>query len=152
MSISYDGWRSIMNENCYRFKLGEFECVVLQDGTKNQPTQAIHEEIPQEELSRVLREHGLPTDEVAFGYNCLLVKAGMDNILIDTGYGWYSEEGGQLVSSLTEAGITTTDIDIIIFTHADGDHVGGTLDPEGKEIYPNARYVLPSVSWEYWTS
>jgi len=141
-----------MESQNYRFKLGEFKCVALQDGTQDQPVEVINEELPEEELVKVLGDHGLPTDGVTFGYNCLFIDTGEHKILIDTGYGWYSEKGAKLLTNLKEAGIAAADIEKIIFTHADGDHVGGTLDPEGRVIYPNADYILPRVSWDYWTS
>lgn len=39
-----------------------------------------------------------------------------------------------------------------IITHAHPDHVGGTLDEGGALVLGNARYVVPTVEWEFWTS
>jgi glyoxylase-like metal-dependent hydrolase (beta-lactamase superfamily II) len=44
------------------------------------------------------------------------------------------------------------DIDRIFLTHADGDHIGGLMDAEGKPVFSNARYSMWKNMWSFWSS
>jgi glyoxylase-like metal-dependent hydrolase (beta-lactamase superfamily II) len=39
-----------------------------------------------------------------------------------------------------------------MITHAHPDHVGGTLDGEGKLVYANAHYYIWKDEWDFWFS
>lgn len=73
----------------------------------------------------------------------LLLDDGQQKIMIDSGLP--ASRDGQLPNSLNAAGIATTEIDLIIITHGDGDHIGGLGN------YPNAEVVLPANSYRLWT-
>jgi glyoxylase-like metal-dependent hydrolase (beta-lactamase superfamily II) len=49
-------------------------------------------------------------------------------------------------------GIKPKDIDYVFITHAHPDHIGGTLDDNGKPIYPNAKYYIWKKEWDFWFS
>ncbi len=119
-----------MTEAGFRYKVGEFECLVVSDGT--------------------LVSQGTGNEEV-FGLNCLLINSGDQKILIDTGCGdGFQPTAGRLVKNLQSAGIRTTDIDRIIFTHGHIDHACGSFDSRGRPVFPNARYMTSESEWEYW--
>jgi glyoxylase-like metal-dependent hydrolase (beta-lactamase superfamily II) len=84
--------------------------------------------------------------------NVLLVNTGQQRVLIDTGTGDATSPPGILSERLRAAGTDPTDIDVVILTHADFDHIGGAVDPNGLRTFENARYTLLRGEWEFWSS
>jgi glyoxylase-like metal-dependent hydrolase (beta-lactamase superfamily II) len=118
-----------MAEAGFSYNIGEMKCTVFSDGT--------------------LVSQELGGDEV-YGLNCLFIDSGDHKILIDNGSGeGFQPTAGRLVQNMEAAGISCSDIDRIIFTHGHIDHVSGTCDPQGKPIFPNARYIIPESEWTY---
>src|SRR5687768_9007935 len=85
-----------------------------------------------------------------FDVNVLFVDTGRQRVLVDAGCGCTMAPPGQLLERLHAAGVAATDIDVVILTHADGDHIGGVGDAGGKSAFPKARYVLSREEWAYW--
>lgn len=137
----------------YRFKVGTFDCLAILDGKEKRPITTLTESIPQEELAQVLREHGLPADEVMGYFNCLFVDTGEAKILVDAGWGRCTDRlQGRLLEHLQTEGITPADVDLVIFTHGDRDHMAGVLDAGGKLAFPKARYLMSREGWEWYSS
>jgi glyoxylase-like metal-dependent hydrolase (beta-lactamase superfamily II) len=107
-----------------------------------------------------------PDDQnrIRMNMNCLFIEAGDERILIDTGIGdkWSEKHramyGINRVRSLDEslraiAGVTSSDITIIINTHLHFDHAGGNtvFDESGKAVpsFPNARYLISRAEYEH---
>ena len=110
-----------MENNIVSFKIGSFDCSAISDG--NEPDR-----------------------------NVLLIQTGQQQVLIDTGVGhgfvWPS---GLLLDRLQAAGFPPATIDVVIFSHADVDHVGGAVDENGNPAFPNARHVLLRTEWAFWS-
>ena len=62
------------------------------------------------------------------------------------------EEGEPLLASLACLGISSENIDTVVFSHLHFDHVGGAtrLDDQGRPTvtFPNARHVVGRIEWE----
>jgi glyoxylase-like metal-dependent hydrolase (beta-lactamase superfamily II) len=84
--------------------------------------------------------------------NVLLVNTGQHRVLIDTGTGDATSPPGILSERLRAAGTDPSDIDVVILTHADFDHIGGGVDPHGLRTFEKARYTLLREEWEFWSS
>jgi glyoxylase-like metal-dependent hydrolase (beta-lactamase superfamily II) len=151
-----------MNTNIYRFKLGDFHCVAVSDGTHTYtppafppPATFLFANAPKERLEPVLREHNLQPEqwlEWTSPYICLAVNTGKHQVLVDTGAGGLAPSTGKLVQNLKAVGIAPEHIDTVILTHGHPDHIGGNTDSEGKLTFPNARYVMWKGEWDFWTS
>jgi glyoxylase-like metal-dependent hydrolase (beta-lactamase superfamily II) len=116
----------------FPFKIGLFECQVLNDGAFKRPDEA-------------------PED--ALEMQCLLIRTGKNTVLIDTGWGvGVGVHDGKLMQNLQAAGIQRTEIDTVILPHFHPDHVSGNTDAEGRAVFSNARYILHKKEWEFWTS
>jgi glyoxylase-like metal-dependent hydrolase (beta-lactamase superfamily II) len=136
----------------YRFKLGGFECVSLSDGSLDYPLQNFFANVPKAQIEGALRQRNLPIDYITTPYTYLYINTGEHRVLVDMGAGDLAPTTGRLPQSMKGAGIDPADMDMVVITHAHPDHVGGTLDDEGKPVYPNARYYIWKDEWNFWFS
>jgi glyoxylase-like metal-dependent hydrolase (beta-lactamase superfamily II) len=141
------------------FRIGEFDVAVLSDGTFRLDGGAMFGVVP-----RTLWERQVTPDErhrIPLGLNCLLVRGGGRNVLIDAGIGdkMSTKELGiygvdrtrNLDHALAEAGLTDVDIDVVLATHLHFDHAGGfTVNDAGalRPRFPRARYYIRRGEWE----
>jgi glyoxylase-like metal-dependent hydrolase (beta-lactamase superfamily II) len=146
-----------MNAHVYRFRVGTFECAIVNDGTffYPHPAQIFFDDVPAERLTQVLQEHEI--DPAAWEtypspYPSLLVKTGNQIVLVDTGAGGLAPTTGQLLPNLRSLDVAPEEIDIVILTHGHVDHIGGNLDQAGKLAFPNARYVMGRAEWDFWAA
>ena len=84
-------------------------------------------------------------------YPSLVVYTGNHVVLVDTGLGDVLPTTGKLMTNLEAERVHPEDVDVVILTHGHGDHIGGNLDSEGNPAFPNARYVMWSGEWAFWT-
>ena len=150
-----------MNAERFRFSLGNFECIIVSDGTFTYPYPAQNVFInffvnaPQERLKQVLKRHSLDPEkweEYISPYPCLVINTGRHLVLVDTGAGNFAPTTGKLVPNLKAEGIKPADIDRVILTHGHPDHIGGNIGKEGKPTFPNASYLIRKDEWDFWTS
>lgn len=159
----------------YHFKVGDFNCIALSDCIGNMPGQCIVKDAPADRVSEVFAEHGLSLTETVLYYNCLYIQTDQHRILIDAGIGRSSRqqnsavldrleaEGklpmprsampkleGVLLDRLQEDGIAPANIDLVIITHCDGDHIGG-LTSGSERVFPNADYIFLKDAWDFWS-
>jgi len=141
-----------MPEGSHPFQVGSIRCTVLSDGYYAYPTSWFFANADPQVVSQRLHEHHLPQDSILSPYTCLLIETGRHVILIDTGAGEYSRTTGAIRARLEVAGIRPKDVDTVVLTHAHPDHIGGAIDLMGRPAFPNARYVISELEWEFWTS
>ena len=99
-------------------------------------------------------------NRVTLGLNCLVIRAGGKNILVDTGVGnkhplrrrnRFAMEAGELVSKLRARGLAVGSIDVVALTHLHFDHAGGctrigTAD-NAVPTFPRATYLVQRHDW-----
>ena len=141
-----------MDIGSHRFKLGDFECVAISDGSVDYPLGNLFANAPKAQIEEALRQHNLPIDYVTTPLTCLYVNTGEHQVLVDMGAGNVAPSTGKLRQNLKAAGIEPAVIDTVVITHAHPGHVGGTLDDEGEPVYANAHYYIWKAEWDFWTS
>ncbi|MCK5828023.1 MBL fold metallo-hydrolase [Candidatus Bipolaricaulota bacterium] len=82
-------------------------------------------------------------DEYEFAYTCCYLKYRDRPILVDAGFDPDTTPG-----ALESIDIFPEDIEIVLLTHADRDHVAGLLMHDGSLTYPNAQHVIGKELWE----
>ena len=140
--------------------LGDFRLHSLSDGFFGLDGGAMFGVVP-----KPIWERTNPADDrnrIRLASRPLLVVAGADRILIDTGIGdkWdektrdiYSiEKNNTVETSLAQVGIKPTDVTMVVLTHLHFDHAGAAtrLDQSGKSVprFPNARHYVQRREWE----
>jgi glyoxylase-like metal-dependent hydrolase (beta-lactamase superfamily II) len=141
-----------MPEGSHRFQVGSICCTVLSDGYFSYPTPWFFPNADPGRLARALESRRLPLETVLSPYTCLLIETGRHVVLVDTGGGEYSRTTGAIIARLEMAGVRPKDVDTVVLTHAHPDHIGGAIDSHGRPAFPDARYVLSELEWEFWTA
>lgn len=151
-AVSAQDAPSVQNPAIYRFQVGDFQLISVSDGTLSVPAVLFAHTATPEQLQQVLLD-SYQTEDLILHCNVLYVDTGRNKVLIDTGNGTLSgPTAGRLLTNLENAGIAAGDIDTIIITHAHPDHVGGIADAAGAIVFPNARYFISRIEWEFWTN
>jgi len=136
----------MMDEKPYHFQVGQFECIVF--AYVNQPdTMELMKrrfpDLPENQMEQAMRESGVGITRTM---NILYIRTPEHYLLVDTGQGG---ENSPLLEGLEHAGIRREDIDGIIITHGDGDHIGGITQDDGSLTFPNASYDIWKSEWEF---
>ncbi len=141
-------------------KLGAFDIEVLSDGCFRLDGGQMFGVVP-----KVLWEKQMPADSrnrVTLGLNCLLVRTGKKNVIVETGVGDKFDEkfadvygiqhSTTISQELEKRGIGPGDVDIVINTHLHFDHCGWNVRREGGKLiptFPRARYIIQRGEWEH---
>lgn len=138
-----------MPQPAHRFTLGTFKCTVVSDGSSpvNFTKGLSFANATLEEVATALAGYIGPQE---LSFNSLVIDTGRERLLIDTGSG-PGEKESELFDNLAAAGIAPASIDIVVITHAHGDHAGGVTDNDGNILFPNARFVLSRAEWQWWS-
>ncbi|MEM7291274.1 MAG: MBL fold metallo-hydrolase, partial [Pseudomonadota bacterium] len=73
-------------------------------------------------------------------------NTGKELVLFDTGLG----ENGNIRGAMAAAGYTPEQVDVVVVTHMHPDHIGGLII-DGNPTFPNARYMISSAEYDFWS-
>lgn len=139
----------------WRYKVGSFEMTVIADSEAfiDGPFPLIGANATEDDVRRLMRDNLLPETKYQPGFTPTVVNTGRELVLFDTGNGENGfvprPAGGWLAQELTPAGIKREDIDIVVLSHGHPDHVGGLMEG-GKPLFPNARYCIGAIEYDFW--
>ena len=85
--------------------------------------------------------------------NVPIAEIGNEVVMFDTGIGEFGHAYGLglLAAQLEHTGYSASDITVVALSHLHIDHIGGLL-LKGVPVFPNARYLVGRVEYDYWTS
>ena len=137
-------------------KVGNVEIVQLLDIEMGFPFSNVFPNLSEEQLQPWLDQYprsGTSIDRMRTNAQCFVLRSGGETLLIDTGLGPGPFErmggaAGNLVPDMRAQGIEPESVDRVVFSHLHGDHVGWSVS-DGAATFPNARYLVPEVDWEY---
>ena len=123
-----------MQEQIHRFRHHDVEGTVIR--IMDDEILSLNEFLPE--------EHHLDVgDEYEFAYTCCYLKHRGKHILIDAGF-----DPDTVPGALESIDVLSEDIDLVLLTHADRDHVAGLLMSDGSFTYPNAQHVIDKELWD----
>ncbi|MDX1993621.1 MAG: MBL fold metallo-hydrolase [bacterium] len=130
------------------FQVGQFECLIVKAGGGPRDAVQLFPDVAAETVEQTAAANGYDAHAVEFSLNVLVVKTGTQTVLVDTGL-----PAGDISvpQTLRDNGIAPESVGLIIITHGHFDHVGGILDANGDFTYPNARYAISRVEWDFQT-
>ena len=123
-----------MPENVYRFTHEEIEGAVIR--ILDDEILSANEFLPEP-------HHMAKGDEYSFAYTCCYLRYRGRHVLIDAGFDCDTTPG-----ALESIDVAPEEIEVVLLTHADRDHVAGLLMPDGTFTYPNAQHVIGRELWE----
>lgn len=133
-------------------QLGASEVIGLSDGNLVLPGSFFFEGLPEDELGRILAEHGVSRDQLEPPCTLTLLRQPERTVLFDAGAGsGFMPSAGELLDSLDAQGMTADDITHVVFTHGHPDHLWGVLDDFGDPLFPGAELMMGQAEWDYWT-
>ena len=126
-------------------RIGDIELVPLSDGICKMP-QDFYVGLDFDTHQDMLAEDG----RVHIPIGCFLLRSGGKTVLIDAGLGdldlgW--ARGGGLPEALLTAGVTASDIDIVVCSHLHIDHIGW-LAVNDAPYFPNAVVRYGAADWQ----
>lgn len=136
----------------FHFRVGSCDCLAINDGVHHYPMSRMFAHGPADQVERTLRARGVDPEKIPSPYTCLLVDTGAHRVLVDTGMGYVGENRGAVLEALRAEGVAPGAVDTVLLTHGHLDHIGGTLDRDGRLAFPEARHVLWRSEWAFWTS
>jgi glyoxylase-like metal-dependent hydrolase (beta-lactamase superfamily II) len=139
----------------WRYKLGAFEITTLADSEAfiDGPYPIIGKNANEADVRALMRANVVPETRYQPGFSPTVINTGKELVLFDTGNGATGfiprPQGGWLKDQLAPAGIKAEDVDIVVLSHGHPDHVAGIIEGD-KPLFPNARYVIAAVEYDYW--
>jgi glyoxylase-like metal-dependent hydrolase (beta-lactamase superfamily II) len=154
-NIGQAGADPLNGDGFYRFKIGDFQAIVISDGSGQIPVRPILAmNVSEAELAPVLKANFM-RPMIQITNNILVVDTGRERILVDSGFG---EKLGPsfghfpgLESNLRRAEIAPESIDLVATSHGHLDHIGGLVTKSGALAFPKAQFAFVDTEWNYWT-
>jgi glyoxylase-like metal-dependent hydrolase (beta-lactamase superfamily II) len=136
----------------YRYKLGDYEITVINDGVWNRKLEAATVPgTPLAEVQRALAEAFQPTETLTIPFSPVIVNTGRRLVAIDTNTGNRAfPTAGTYMENLAAAGIDPASVDTIVISHFHPDHINGIWTKDDKIAFPNAEIMVPAPEWAFW--
>lgn len=140
-----------MSRERFPFRFGAYSCQSIIDGREMRQINTLTSSVSPQILGEQLRQFGYSPTEVVVDFNILFLDTSRNLVLVDAGWGCCNPKmQGRLVSNLHDAGFKPEDVDLVVLTHGDRDHLGGLLNAEGKLVFPYASYLMSQAAWNYY--
>lgn len=140
-----------MQVSTHRMKLGSFEVTTVLDGFIELPPAILQGDA--DTIRRAMDAGGLAAAPIRTAVNCFLVNTGAKLVMIDCGGAkMLGPTAGRMPAALAQLGLAPEQVDEVYVTHMHGDHLHGSVTPEGGRLFPNAVLRISKPDVDYWAS
>lgn len=141
----------------YALKVGQIDVLVISDGVLPLPSAMLAHNADAASRNAWLNGMFLPPDAFDWSLNVIVVRSGLQTILVDAGLGSDPNlnlpRAGQLASRLEGAGVDIAAITDVILTHMHMDHIGGLLVEGIKErLRPDLKIHVAAAEVAFWSA
>lgn len=137
----------------YQFDFGQSKITMLLEGhvarADLHPFVATNADA--KDVEALATRHHLPYPELEHGFVTTLIHTGDKLIAFDPGFGENAPmpTAGYFSESLSQAGYSLADVDIVAISHSHPDHIGNLMT-QGVPTFPNAEVVFGRTEYDYW--
>ncbi len=144
---------ALVRPQVYQFKLGDAVVTNLLEGyvVREDLHPFVATNATAKEVETLARQYQLPYPELEHSFTTTLIETAGKLIAIDPGFGENSPmpSAGLFAQSLTAAGYSTDDIDMVVISHSHPDHIGNLMTG-GQPTFANAEIVYGRREFDYW--
>lgn len=137
----------------YQFKYGELTVTTLLEGhvARNDLHPFVATNAGAQDVKSMALLHHLPFPALEHGFVTTLIQTKDKLIAFDPGFGENAPmpTAGYFSNSLSLAGYSESDIDIVAISHSHPDHIGNLMTG-GEPTFPNAEIVYGRTEYDYW--
>ena len=146
---------ALVRPQVYQFKLGDALITNLLEGhvVREDLHPFVATNATAKEVRMLAEQYQLPYPKLEHSFTTTLIEIAGKLIAIDPGFGENSPmpSAGFFSHSLTAAGYSTDDIDMVVISHSHPDHIGNLMTG-GKPTFSNAEIVYGRHEFDYWKS
>lgn len=136
----------------YRFKVGAFEAVTVNDGFFTRPLAGLIRNADPAAIEAAAAEGFLPTSPMPIPFTVTFLRTPGGVIAFDTGTGvGMNPTSGLLHANLRAAGIEPAQVSLVCVSHFHPDHINGLLGEADAPVFANAELRVPAAEWGWWT-
>jgi glyoxylase-like metal-dependent hydrolase (beta-lactamase superfamily II) len=136
----------------YRFKVGAFEAIVVNDGFWQRPVAGLVRNAENAAVEAAARDAFLPPSPMPIPFNVTFLRTPRALIAFDAGTGiGMNPTSGLMGANLAAAGIDPAQVDLVIHSHFHADHISGLLGANDVPVFPKAEILVPAPEWAFWT-
>lgn len=142
------------NAFVYKFAIGDIEAWSISDGHMlfKEGLNLMWPDTDRAAMREDLVAHGERTDALPLYVNILLVKAGNEIAIFDSGFGrGKNPEIGWVGDALAQTGVAPETVTAAFLSHAHSDHIGGFV-AANKPVFPNAALYTMKAEVDFWRS
>lgn len=139
----------------WKLDCGSFTLFVIEDGYYWRDPKTYHAKAGEHDW----RFHTRGDDgRVRLNFGCYLITNGDRTVMVDSGMGRSRTSGpAEMVTGLMPQvvdglGFARDSVEAVIYTHMHYDHIGGSRDPGGHAIFPEARHIYHEKEWAHWSA
>lgn len=140
----------------YPLKIGDIDVLVISDGVLSLPGPMLGHNADPAVRTAWFEEKFLPSDELEWALNVIVVNSGDRTILIDAGMGAAFPDlprAGRTIQRLEAAGIDLASVTDVVITHLHMDHIGGLLiDGVKARLRQDLRIHVAEAEVRFWQS